>query len=189
MNSRQVIEKTKLENTFEGAITMISEQLLTQLNEQLNFEFFSSNLYLAKSAYCYDEDLDGFANFFRVQAEEEKFHAMKFFDFINDMGGRIQISGMPNPENQYDTILDAYEQAYQHEQEVTSRIYKLMDAAMEEKEHATISFLKWFIDEQVEEEAMFDGIIKRLQRIDDNASALYLLDDELAKRTFTPPKA
>lgn len=166
---------------------MVSERLLNQLNEQLNFEFHSSQTYLAMSGYCYAEDLDGFANFFRVQAEEESFHAMKFFDYIKDLGKRIHISGSPEPKNSYHSILEVFRSALEHEQLVTRRIYDLMDLAMEEREHATISFLKWFIDEQIEEEALFDGIVKKLERIGHDSSALYLLDDELSRRTFTPP--
>lgn len=166
---------------------MISEKLMSELNEQLKHELFSSNLYLAMAAYCAEEDLMGFANFFRVQAEEERFHAMKFFDYIIEMNGRARVPAMDEPKNDFASILDAFRQAYTHEQFVTKRIYHLTDLAMEEREHATISFLKWFVDEQVEEESMFNGLVKKLERIGDNPNALYMLDGELAQRTFTPP--
>jgi ferritin len=166
---------------------MISENLINELNEQIKFEIFSANLYLAMSAYCADEDLDGFANFFRVQAEEENFHAMKFFDYIIERGERVTIKAIDEPENKYSSVLDAFKKAYAHEQFVTKRIYKLMDLATGEREHATISFLKWFVDEQVEEESTFNTIIKKLERMEENKSALYMLDTELAQRTFTPP--
>lgn len=166
---------------------MLSSKLLAQLNEQISFEFFSSNFYLAMAAYCSYEGLDGFKNFFVVQAQEENFHGMKFFDYVNGMGKRVKISSIPAPLNEYESILDVFSHAYEHEQMVTRRIYDLMDVAMEEKEHATISFLKWFIDEQIEEEATFGGIIRKLERIQDNNNALYMLDAELAARTFTPP--
>lgn len=168
---------------------MISEKLMNELNVQVKHELFSSNLYLSMASYCADEDLMGFANFFRVQAEEEKFHAMKFFDYIIERNGRAKISALDEPKSDFSSILDAFEHAYEHEQFVTKRIYTLMDLAMEEREHATISFLKWFIDEQVEEESMFNGLVKKLQRIGDNANALYMLDAELAQRAFTPPVA
>ncbi|SHJ36016.1 ferritin [Geosporobacter subterraneus DSM 17957] len=166
---------------------MISEKLFAELNDQVKYELFSSNLYLAMAAYCASEDLNGFANFFRVQAEEEKFHAMKFFDYIIERNGRVTISALDQPENQYTSMLDAFQKGYVHEQFVTKRIYDLMDIAMDEREHATISFLKWFIDEQVEEESTFNGIIKKLERIGNDTNALYMLDAELAQRVFTPP--
>ena len=166
---------------------MISDKLLQELNEQIKFEFYSENLYLAMAAYCYSEDFDGFAHFFEVQAQEENFHAMKFFRFINDRDGRVRIQGIETPQNDYESILDVFQKAYEHEQEVTKRIYRLSDLAMDEKEHATISYLKWFIDEQVEEEATFKAVIKKLERIGKDMNAMYQLDAELAKRVFTPP--
>lgn len=165
---------------------MLSPALLDKLNEQMNYEFYSSQVYLAMAAYCSAESFDGFANFFIVQAEEEKFHAMKIFHFINTLGKRAVVSGMSDPSNEYGSLLDAFEQAYEHEQTVTKRIYDLSDIAWNEREHATINFLKWFIDEQVEEEATFDSIIQKLRRIDNDSNAFYMLDAELAKRTFTP---
>ncbi|MBD2864523.1 ferritin [Paenibacillus oceani] len=165
---------------------MLSQALLDKLNDQMNYEFYSSQVYLAMAAYCSAESFDGFANFFIVQAEEEKFHAMKIFHFINTLGKRAVVSGMSDPSNEYGSLLDAFDQAYEHEQTVTRRIYDLSDIAWNEREHATINFLKWFIDEQVEEEATFDSIIQKLRRIDKDSNAFYMLDAELAKRTFTP---
>lgn len=166
---------------------MISEKLMKELNEQIKYEFFSANLYLAMAAYCASEDLDGFSNFFKVQAEEERFHAMKFFDYVNEMGGRVTISAFDEPQNEYTSIVDVFKQGLEHEKFVTARIYKLTDLAMEEREHATISLLKWFIDEQVEEESSFSSIVKKLTRIGENSNALYMLDSELGQRVFTPP--
>lgn len=165
---------------------MLSQQLLDKLNNQMNYEFYSSQVYLAMAAYCSAESYDGFANFFIVQAEEEKFHAMKIFNFINRMGKRAIVSGMEDPVNEYSSLLDTFEKAYAHEQTVTQRIYDLSDAALSEREHATINFLKWFIDEQVEEESTFDNIIQKLRRIDNDSNAFYMLDAELAQRTFVP---
>ncbi|WP_025026754.1 ferritin [Caldalkalibacillus mannanilyticus] len=165
---------------------MLSDNLLKELNDQINLEFYSSNLYLAMAAYCAEENLDGFANFFIVQAEEEKFHAMKIFHFINTLGKRVTISGYGAPKNDYSSILEAFEDAYAHEKTVTKRIYHLSDIALNEREHATINFLKWFIDEQVEEEATFDSIIQKLKRIKGDSNALLMLDAEFANRTFSP---
>ena len=165
---------------------MIRENLMAELNEQIKFEIFSENLYLAMAAYCADQDLDGFANFFKIQAEEEKFHAMKNFDYIIERDGRARISAIDEPQNDFASILDAFQKAYEHEQFVTKRIDTLMDLAIEERDHATVSFLKWFVDEQVEEESLFRGLIAKLERIGENSAALHMLDAELAQRTFTP---
>ncbi|WP_147802608.1 ferritin [Alkalicoccus halolimnae] len=167
---------------------MLSEKLTKALNEQMNYEFYSAHVYLATAAYCSNESLDGFANFFLVQAEEENFHAMKFYHFINDMGERAEITGMPNPANTFSSILETFETSLGHEKEVTRRIYNLADLAMDEREHATLTFLNWFIEEQVEEEATFDTFIQRLKRIGDDNNAFEMMDSELAKRTFTPPE-
>ncbi|XEC96347.1 ferritin [Paenibacillus tarimensis] len=165
----------------------MNDKLHQALNDQMNFEFYSSHVYLAMAAYLSGESLDGFANFFIVQAEEERFHAMKIYEFLNNRGKRVTIQGMAEPNNEYDSVLGAFEQAYQHEIEVTKRFYHLSDLAMNDREHATIQFLKWFIDEQVEEEAMFDSIIQKLKRIDQDSNAFFMLDTEFAQRTFTPP--
>jgi ferritin len=166
---------------------MLSEKLLNEINEQIGYEFYSSHLYLAMASYCYSIDLDGFANFFIVQAEEERFHAMKFFNYVNEMDETVTIKGLETPPSDYTNIEDVYAKTLEHEKFVTSRIYKLMDIAMEEKEHATISFLKWFIDEQVEEEATVKGILQKLKRANGDISIIYSLDSEKAKRVFTPP--
>ncbi len=166
---------------------MLSDKLVKEINMQIKYEFYSAQLYLAMAAYCDDQDLEGFANFFKVQAEEERFHAMKFYNFLSEMGGRVMIFGLEEPENNYASILDSFKKSAEHEKFVTKRIYGLMDLAQEEKEYATISLLKWFIDEQVEEEDMFGKVVKRLERIGDDGTGLYMLDDELALRTFTPP--
>lgn len=167
----------------------MNDSLSQALNEQMNFELYSAHVYLAIAAYCSGESLDGFANFFMVQAEEEKFHGMKIYKFLNDRSKRATLTGMPTPKNEYASILDAFEHAFEHEKEVTKRIYHLSDLALNDREHATMQFLKWFIDEQVEEEAMFDSIIAKLKRIDKDSNAFFMLDAEFAQRTFTPPTA
>ena len=166
---------------------MLSEKLLKALNNQINFEFYSSYIYLAMASYAESEDLAGFANFFRVQAQEEIFHAMKFYDYVNQMGGRVILEKIDQPKAEYKNILECFEDGFNHEKIVTSRIYNLTDIATEEKEPATISLLKWFIDEQVEEENNFNIIIRKLRRAESNPAVLYMLDDELSTRVFTPP--
>ncbi len=165
---------------------MLSEKLLEELNLQIKHELYSAHYYLAMAAYCEGEDLSGFSNFFLEQAKEEKFHAMKFFDFVNEMDGRVKILGLEEPENDFGSPLEVFKAALEHEKFVTGRIYELMDIAMEEKEHATISFLKWFIDEQIEEENMMKDIIASLERVQEKAEGLYMIDKELGQRVFSP---
>lgn len=160
---------------------------MEDLNEQIRFEMESAHYYLAMAAYCDSEDLPGFGHFFKVQAEEERFHAMKFYNFVNDMDGRVTIGILNEPKNEYKSLLEAFETALAHEKKVTARIYKLMDLAQQEKEHATISMFHWFIDEQVEEENTMKEIITKIKRFGDNSQGLYTLDEQLGQRVFTPP--
>ncbi|EKQ54427.1 MULTISPECIES: ferritin [unclassified Clostridium] len=166
---------------------MLSEKLFKALNDQVNFEIYSSYVYLAMASYCESKDLSGFANFFKVQCQEELFHAMKFYDYIFQKNGVVTLEQIEKPNGDYDSIASAFEAGYEHEQIVTSRLYRIADIATEEKEHATISLLNWFINEQVEEENTFNTIIKKIRRCENNPAALYMLDDELAARVYTPP--
>ena len=166
---------------------MLSEKLLNELNEQVNFEFYSSYTYLAMAGYCESIDLSGFANFFRVQAQEELAHAMKLYDYIFQKNGVVELKQIPMPTAIYDGVIDVFQKGYEHEQLVTKKIYNLADIAHDEKEHATMSLLKWFIDEQVEEENSFNALLKKVRRSEGNPAALYLMDDELASRVYTPP--
>lgn len=165
---------------------MLSKKMLNALNEQMNHEFEAAHTYMAMAAWSSSQSLDGFANFFLVQAEEERFHAMKFYKYINDRGEQAIIKGYGDPNNQFESILDVFNNGYKHEQKVTQYIYKLSDIAMDEREHATIQFLNFFLDEQVEEEAMFDTIIEKLKRIQGDNNALFMLDDEFSRRSFSP---
>jgi len=130
-------------------------------------------------------DLPGAVNYFQVQAEEELFHANKFMQFIMDRGGRVQVTGFETPNNEYGTLLEALEAALEHEQKVTTWINDVMDVAIEERDHATRSFLNWFVDEQVEEESQFEDLIAKVKLVD--GTGLYLMDKEMAVRTFTAP--
>ena len=166
---------------------MLSNQLLDALNDQVNFEFYSSYTYLAMAAYAESVDLSGVANFFRVQAQEEMSHAMKFYDYIFQKGGMVKLEAIEKPKVEYNNIIEVFETGFNHEQTVTRRIYKLADIATAEREHATMSLLKWFVDEQVEEENNFQTILKKVRRLEGNPAAMYMLDEELATRVFTTP--
>lgn len=166
---------------------MIPKKLLNKMNEQITHEFFSAHYYLSMAAYCLKEDLDGFANFFMVQAQEEQFHAMKFFRFIDDQGEMPVITGFKDPKTDYESLEEIFELALKHEQLVTSLIHSLMDLAQGERHHPSISFLKWFVDEQVEEESSMGKLLSKVKRIGNEGHGILMLDAELAGRTFTPP--
>jgi ferritin len=165
---------------------MASEKLMEELNDQMNFEFLSGYYYMAMAAYAANEDLNGFANFFIVQGQEEYTHGMKFFDFIHDMDGRVTMQAIKEPVNEYKSLVHVFEEALAHEKLVTSRINKLMDMAKEEGSHATISFLQWFVDEQLEEENSMKTILNNLKRMEGNFQGIYMLDKELGTRTLEP---
>ncbi len=166
---------------------MLSEKLFTALNEQITHELYAAHLYTAMAAYCESIDLKGSANFFLMQAEEERFHAMKFFNYINDRDGIVVLEALENPHKQYKSVLEAFEAALAHEKIVTSKIYDIMDIATDEREYATVSFLNWFVDEQVEEEASFATLIQKFKIAQKDESMLHMLDIELGTRVFTPP--
>ena len=165
---------------------MLSEKLLTKLNEQITHEFFSAHYYLAMAAYFKKEDLDGFANFFIVQAEEERYHAMKFFEYINDQGEEAVITGFKDPKKDFQSVEEIYTLALEHEKLVSSLINDLMTIAQEEKHYPSIGFLQWFIDEQVEEEASMSRLLSLVKRVGEQGHGILMLDRELAARTFAP---
>lgn len=166
---------------------MLSQKLLTKLNEQITHEFYSAHYYLAMAAYFMKEDLDGFANFFIVQAEEERYHAMKFFNFINDQGEGAVITGFKDPRRDFESAEEIFTLALEHEKLVSSLINELMTMAREENHYPAISFLQWFIDEQVEEEAGMSKLLSKVKRVGEKGHGILMLDKELASRTFTPP--
>ncbi|OGR00482.1 MAG: ferritin [Deltaproteobacteria bacterium RIFOXYA12_FULL_61_11] len=166
---------------------MLSKRLEKELNAQITWEFYSKYVYLAMAAYCTEHHLDGFANFFRVQQQEEEFHALKQFDFLLDRGGRMELGAIAAPERDYTSLEKVFAVALEHEQGVTQRINRLLTLAHEENDHATVSFLQWFVDEQIEEEKTVDSYLRRLELNAGNGAGLLLLDAEAAKRVFLPP--
>lgn len=165
---------------------MLSDRLQDALNEQMKNEFFSAYLYMAMAGYFQAEDLPGIASWMRIQALEEMTHGEKFFNFICDAGGRTDLRAIDAPENAFTSPLAAFEFGLNHEQFVTSRINELVDLARVERNHATEVMLNWFVTEQVEEEANFSLIIKKLKRVEGDGRGLLLIDQELGQRVFVP---
>ncbi len=165
---------------------MISPHLAEALNRQMNNEFEAAQSYMAMAAYCEHNNYSGFANYYLQQAEEERFHGMKIYNYLNDRGFHAKFSATNQPKIDFESILDTFESALVQEKGVTKSFYALTDLAWEEKEHATISFLRWFLDEQVEEEASFDTHIEYLKRIGEDKNALFIYEKELGQRSFSP---
>ncbi len=166
---------------------MINGKIQEALNKQINWELYSSYLYLSMSAYFESINLKGFSNWMRVQAMEELTHFKRLYDFLTARGGRVILSEIKAPPDKWQSPLDAFEAVRKHEEGVTERINKLVDLASELRDHATASFLKWFVDEQVEEEASAEEIIQSLKLNKHNPSGLFMIDRELSQRTFLPP--
>jgi ferritin len=164
----------------------ISPELEKLLNEQVNAELFASNQYLAIAAYFADHDLDGFSNFFMVQAEEERFHALKYFKFLYEVDGSVKLGVIPEPVSEFASTIDVIEKVLIHEEKVTKAIYACLDAALTRKEFATYHFMEWFVAEQVEEEDLFRKLLAKLRLIGSDTTALYHLDNELGARKFSP---
>lgn len=166
---------------------MINEKMEKAFNDQINKELYSEYLYLSMKAYFERLNLKGFVNWFDVQVQEEHAHAMGMFDYVHERGGEVELEAIDKPETKWDSPLACFEQVLSHEEFVTSRINALMDVAEEVKDRAALSFLNWYLKEQVEEEASVGGVLATLKLIGDDKKALLMLDKELAARTFVQP--
>jgi ferritin len=165
---------------------MLSEKMFEAMNDQIKHEIYSAHIYLAMSAHFMDENLPGFANWMRVQYEEEMFHAFKFYDYIFERGGKVELQTIDQPPTEFDTPLSIFEEALAHEKKVTALIHNLYAIAVEEKDYASQVFLQWFITEQVEEEDSAQELVDTLKRMGDSVNGLFMLDRQLGTRTFTP---
>ena len=161
---------------------MLSKKMLDALNEQVNAEFYAAHLYLSMAAHFDGEGLPGFATWMKKQYEEEVEHAMKFYEYINDRGSKVVLKAIDQPLTEFDSPLDIFQKALEHEQKVTAMINNLVDIADEEKDRATHVFLHWFIDEQVEEEKSVSEVIDALEMVGDKGHALFMLDRQMGQR-------
>ena len=168
---------------------MLSKRMENALNEQINAEFESAYLYLSMATWLEEKNLEGMANWMMIQFKEEQTHALKFYNYVIERGGRVILKPIEGPKTEWDSILQVFEETLEHERLVTSLINNLVDIAIEEKDHATNSMLKWFIDEQVEEEASADKVINQLKMIGDHPNGIFMLDRELGSRVFVDETA
>ena len=166
---------------------MVSKKMEEALNGQVNAELYSAYMYLSMESYFKSLNFNGFANWMRIQTQEEVTHAMKIYDFVNERGGRVTLSAIDGPPTEWNSPLAVFEVVYKHEQKVTGLINDLVNLAIKEKDHATNSFLQWFVNEQVEEESSADEIVQQLKMMEDAPGGMFMLDRELGQRVFTPP--
>lgn len=162
---------------------MISDKMVDALNAQMNNEFFNSRLYLSMATYFIETNLDGAAHWMEKQAEEETEHAMRIYEHLKERGARILLSEIPKPPTNWNSPLHAYEDAYKHECDITEAFDKLVEMAQELKDYATLNFLQWFVDEQVEEEDSVDSVVQKLKMAGDAPGALFFVDRMLSERT------
>lgn len=167
---------------------MISEKIQKKLNEQIQKEFYSAYLYLSMEAYFSSKNLSGFANFFRVQAQEERDHAMMFFNYVNHVSGKVKLGMIEEPKSEFESIEEVLKMALEHERFVTSSIYSIVDLAIEERDHKTNAFLQWFVTEQAEEEATAEANLEKIKLIGSDARGILMMDAEMAQRVYTPPQ-
>lgn len=163
---------------------MLSKKMQDALNEQINAELYSAYIYLSMSAYFEDANLSGFANWMRAQYQEEVAHAMRFYNYVHDRGGRVLLKEIAAPQTEWKSPVDVYEHTLEHERHVSALIHKLVDLANEENDHATHQMLQWFVEEQVEEEATAEQVLEELRLIGDNKGGLFMMNREMAQRQF-----
>lgn len=166
---------------------MISEKMQKAFNFQINKELYSAYIYLSMSAYLQSIGLSGFANWMRVQVQEETAHAMAMFDYVIERGGEVKLDAIDKPQHSWENVLKVFEHVLEHEEYVTGLINDLADVAESEKDRAAMAFIQWYINEQVEEESTASDIINKLKLINLNGDALFTMDKEFAARVFVAP--
>lgn len=166
---------------------MISQAMQDAFNKQINEELYSAYVYASMANYFEHSSLKGFAQWMRVQSEEELGHARRIVTFMNDRGGRVVLDAVKAPQKDWDAPLAAFEDAYKHECHISACINNLSTMAINEKDHASHAFLEWFVTEQVEEESNADEIVQQLKLMDGAPGGLFLMDRELAQRAPVNP--
>ncbi len=160
---------------------MLTNQMVKKLNDQLNLEFYSSNLYLQMSAWCDDQNFPSFGKFLRDHASEERQHMERLFDYVLDCGALALIGKIEAPESEYKSLLDVFRAAYQHELKITKEINELVDYALTQKDFSTFHFLQWYVAEQHEEEKLFKSIVDKLELVGENKRDLFFMDKDFNK--------
>ena len=165
---------------------MLNQKMVDALNGQMSNEFYSAYLYMSMSAASAAMGLKGAANWFMIQYQEEMVHFMKFYNYVISQGGAVTLAAVKAPASTFKSLLDMFEQTLKHEQFITRCINELSELALKEKDHATAVLLQWYITEQVEEEANDNDVLARLRLVGKDGNGLFMVDNELATRVFTP---
>ena len=168
---------------------MLNKKMIEKLNYQINREMYSGYFYLGMSSYATDIGLNGVANWFTIQMQEEFSHAQKIYAYVVQQGAKVKLEAIEEPPQKFKSALDLFEKTLEHEKKVTALINDLVNLAIDEKDRATEAFLQWFVTEQVEEESNANDNIQRLKLAGKEGSGLFMVDNELKLRVFTPPTA
>lgn len=160
---------------------MLTTSMVEKLNEQINLEFFSSNLYLQMSAWCEDNGFEGAAEFMRKHADEEMEHMKRLFTYVSETGAMPRIGTIEEPKCDFASLGDVFRETYEHEQLVTKAINGLAHTAFSMQDYSTFNFLQWYVSEQHEEEKLFKGIIDKIEMVGEDGKALFFIDKDLAE--------
>ncbi len=166
---------------------MLDAKVANLINEQVNKEFYSAYLYLDFSNYYYNEGLDGFGNWYKIQAQEERDHAMLMFTYLQNNGKKVVLEAIAKPDVELKEFIDPLNEGLKHEQYVTSLIHNIYDAANSVRDFRTMQFLDWFVKEQGEEEKNAEDLVKKFTLFGSDPKGLYMLDNELAARVYAAP--
>ncbi len=166
---------------------MLDKKVVELLNQQVNKEFYSAYLYLDFSNFYYDQGLNGFGNWYKIQAQEERDHAMLIIQYLQNNGEKVELSAVDKPGIALESAKAVLGEGLKHEQYVTSLIHNIYDAAYSVKDFRTMQFLDWFVKEQGEEESNAEGLVKKFELFGDDAKSLYMLDNELGTRVYSAP--
>lgn len=162
---------------------MLAQKVTDQLNAQINWEFYSSNLYLQMSAWCASKGLEGSAAFLKDHAKEEMDHMQRLFDYVGECGAMPVLGDIKAPPTEWDSLNEVFNKTYEHEQFVTQKINELVDVTIAEKDHSTFNFLQWYVSEQHEEETLFKSIIDKMEIIGTEGRGLYHFDQVVGRMT------
>ncbi|KKD00168.1 MULTISPECIES: non-heme ferritin [Photobacterium] len=159
---------------------MLAQAMVEKLNEQINLEFFSSNLYLQMSAWCEDKGFEGAAEFLRIHATEEMQHMQRLFTYVSETGALPILGTIEAPQHEFSSLGEVFRATYEHERLITERINKLAHVAFTTQDYSTFNFLQWYVAEQHEEEKLFKGILDKIELVGEDGKALFFIDKDLA---------
>lgn len=161
---------------------MLTEKIVNALNTQINYEFNAAYVYFGMATYCDSKSMDGFASWFKIQAEEEVSHGMKIYQYLMDLGQPVDLQAVEAPKTDFSSFEELFETAVENEKSLARVLNELANLALEERDQMTYHFLKWFLDEQVEEIALTSGVLDKIRLVGDSGNGLFILNEELGKR-------